>query len=148
MILVIEDDPTINSLLCGILKKSGYEVDSCADGLSGLNMALEKDYNMILMDLMLPVKSGEEVLRSLREVKKTPVIVLSAKNDVHNRIELLRLGADDFICKPFDIDEVILRLGAVLRRVEDKTENISYKDMRIEKDSRRIYIGDKYKKRS
>ena len=53
MILVIEDDPTINSLLCGILKKSGYEVDSCADGLSGLNMALEKDYNMILMDLML-----------------------------------------------------------------------------------------------
>lgn len=142
MILVIEDDSTINSLLCGILEKSGYEVDSCADGLSGLNMALEKDYNMILMDLMLPVKSGEEVLRSLREVKKTPVIVLSAKNDVHNRIELLRLGADDFICKPFDIDEVILRLEAVLRRVEDKTENISYKDMRIEKDSRRIYIGD------
>lgn len=142
MILVIEDDPAINSLLCGILKKSGYEVDSCADGLSGLNMALEKDYNMILMDLMLPVKSGEEVLRSIREVKKTPVIVLSAKNDVHNRIELLRLGADDFICKPFDIDEVILRLEAVLRRVEDKTENISYKDMRIEKDSRRIYIGD------
>lgn len=77
---------------------------------------------MILMDLMLPMKSGEEVLRSLREVKKTPVIVLSAKSDVHNRIELLRLGADDFICKPFDIDEVILRLEAVLRRVEDKNE--------------------------
>jgi DNA-binding response OmpR family regulator len=146
MILVIEDDATINALLCSILKKSGYEVDSCADGLTGLNMALGKDYKMILMDLMLPVKSGEEVLRALREVKKTPVIVLSAKSDVHNRIELLRLGADDFICKPFDIDEVILRLEAVLRRVEDKGEDrdeiLSYKKMRIEKDSRRIYIGE------
>ena len=142
MILVIEDDPTINALLCGILKKSGYEVDSCTDGLSGLNLALGKDYKMILMDLMLPVKSGEEVLRSLREVKNTPVIVLSAKSDVHNRIELLRLGADDFICKPFDIDEVILRLEAVLRRVEDRNEILSYKQMRIEKESRRIYIGD------
>jgi len=146
MILVIEDDATINALLCSILKKSGYEVDSCADGLTGLNMALGKDYKMILMDLMLPVKSGEEVLRALREVKKTPVIVLSAKSDVHNRIELLRLGADDFICKPFDIDEVILRLEAVLRRVEDRGEDmneiLSYKKMRIEKDSRRIYIGE------
>ena len=121
MILIIEDDSTINSLLCGILKKSGYEVESCTDGLNGYNMALDKDYQLILMDLMLPMKSGEEILRALREVKKTPVIVLSAKNDVHNRIELLRLGADDFICKPFDIDEVILRIEAVLRRVEDES---------------------------
>lgn len=142
MILIIEDDSTINSLLCGILEKSGYETASCTDGLTGLNMALDKDYQLILMDLMLPMKSGEEILRSLREVKKTPVIVLSAKNDVHNRIELLRLGADDFICKPFDIDEVILRIEAVLRRVEDVKEVLSYKQMRIDKESRRIYIGD------
>ena len=142
MILMIEDDSTINSLLCGILKKSGYEVESCTDGLTGYNMALEKDYQLILMDLMLPMKSGEEILRALRKVKKTPVIVLSAKNDVHNRIELLRLGADDFICKPFDIDEVILRIEAVLRRVEDVKEVLSYKQMRFDKESRRIFIGD------
>ncbi len=142
MILIIEDDSTINSLLCGILKKSGYEVESCTDGLNGYNMALDKDYQLILMDLMLPMKSGEEILRALREVKKTPVIVLSAKNDVHNRIELLRLGADDFICKPFDIDEVILRIEAVLRRVEDVKDVLTYKQMRIDKEARRIFIGD------
>lgn len=142
MILIIEDDSTINSLLCGILKKSGYEVESCTDGLTGYNMALDKDYQLILMDLMLPMKSGEEILRALREVKKTPVIVLSAKNDVHNRIELLRLGADDFICKPFDIDEVILRIEAVLRRVEDVKDVLAYKQMRIDKEARRIFIGD------
>lgn len=142
MILIIEDDSTINSLLCGILKKSGYEVESCTDGLNGYNMALDKDYQLILMDLMLPIKSGEEILRALREVKKTPVIVLSAKNDVHNRIELLRLGADDFICKPFDIDEVILRIEAVLRRVEDVKDVLTYKQMRIDKEARRIFIGD------
>ena len=142
MILIIEDDSTINSLLCGILKKSGYEVESCTDGLTGYNMALDKEYQLILMDLMLPMKSGEEILRALREVKKTPVIVLSAKNDVHNRIELLRLGADDFICKPFDIDEVILRIEAVLRRVEDVKDVLTYKQMRIDKEARRIFIGD------
>ena len=142
MILIIEDDSTINSLLCGILKKSGYEVESCTDGLNGYNMALDKDYQLILMDLMLPMKSGEEILRALRKVKKTPVIVLSAKNDVHNRIELLRLGADDFICKPFDIDEVILRIEAVLRRVEDVKDVLTYKQMRIDKETRRIFIGD------
>lgn len=142
MILIIEDDSTINSLLCGILKKSGYEVESCTDGITGYNMALDKDYQLILIDLMLPMKSGEEILRALREVKKTPVIVLSAKNDVHNRIELLRLGADDFICKPFDIDEVILRIEAVLRRVEDVKDVLTYKQMRIDKEARRIFIGD------
>ena len=142
MILIIEDDSTINSLLCGILKKSGYEVETCTDGLTGYNMALDKDYQLILIDLMLPMKSGEEILRALREVKKTPVIVLSAKNDVHNRIELLRLGADDFICKPFDIDEVILRIEAVLRRVEDVKDVLTYKQMRIDKEARRIFIGD------
>ena len=105
-------------------------------------MAMEGSHNLILMDLMLPMKSGEEILRSLREKKKTPVIILSAKNDVHNRIELLRLGADDFICKPFDIDEVVLRIEAVLRRVEDQTDALTYKDMKIDKDSKRIYIGE------
>ena len=142
MILVIEDDPTINALLCGILNKSGYETKSASDGITGLNMAMEGSLDLILMDLMLPMKSGEEILRCLREKKKTPVIVLSAKNDVHNRIELLRLGADDFICKPFDIDEVILRIEAVLRRVDGTKDTLSYKDMKIDKESKRIYIGE------
>lgn len=142
MILVIEDDLTINALLCDILDKSGYEIESATDGINGLQMAMNGDYDLILMDLMLPLKSGEEILRNLRSIKNTPVIILSAKSDVYNRIELLRLGADDFICKPFDIDEVILRIEAVLRRVEGKKDSLSYKNMRIDKDSKRIYIDD------
>ena len=142
--LILIGYPAINKLLCGILNKSGYETESATDGFTGLQMALNGDHDLILMDLMLPMKSGEEILRSLREVKKTPVIVLSAKSDVHNRIELLRLGADDFICKPFDIDEVILRIEAVLRRVDDRKDpdQLTYKDMRIDKDAKRVYIGE------
>lgn len=142
MILIIEDDLMINGLLSGILQKSGYETESATDGMQGLHMALEKDYQMILMDLMLPLKSGEEILRELRKGKRTPVIVISAKSDVNNRIELLRLGADDFVCKPFDIDEVMLRIEAVLRRVEDKKESLVHKEMRLDPENKRVYIGE------
>ena len=116
MILVIEDDVMINKLLCKVLIDNGFEADSALDGQDGLSKAMEKDYEMILLDLMLPKKNGEEVLKELRKTKTTPAIVLSAKNEVVNRIELLRLGADDYISKPFDVDEVILRIEAVLRR--------------------------------
>ena len=142
MILIIEDDLMINGLLSGILQKSGYETESATDGIQGLHMALEKDYQMILMDLMLPLKSGEEILRELRKGKRTPVIVISAKSDVNNRIELLRLGADDFVCKPFDIDEVMLRIEAVLRRVEDKKDSLVHKEMRLDPENKRVYIGE------
>lgn len=142
MILIIEDDLMINGLLSGILQKSGYETESATDGMQGLHMALGKDYQMILMDLMLPLKSGEEILRELRKGKRTPVIVISAKSDVNNRIELLRLGADDFVCKPFDIDEVMLRIEAVLRRVEDKKDSLVHKEMRLDPENKRVYIGE------
>lgn len=75
-------------------------------------------------------------------MKNTPVIVLSAKNAVNNRIELLRLGADDFICKPFDIDEVMLRIDAVLRRTEGTKTVLTFKDMRVEKNSKRVFVCD------
>ena len=142
MILVIEDDITINGLLCGILQRSGYEAASATDGAEGLGLALSNDYELILMDLMLPSKSGEEILRALRSVKQTPVIVLSAKSAVDNRLELLRLGADDYIVKPFNIDEVMLRIEAVLRRMGPKTESLTYKEMRIDKEAKRVYIRE------
>lgn len=140
MILVIEDDENINGLLCSILKQNGYEVQSVLDGWEGYNKAMANEYSLILMDLMLPLKSGEEILRELRTKKNTPVIVLSAKGAVNNRIELLRLGADDFICKPFDIDEVILRIDAVLRRTEGTPPVLRFKDMKVDKESKRVFV--------
>lgn len=144
MILVIEDDAMINGLICKVLKDHGYETESALEGISGERMALEKDYELILLDLMLPGKTGEEILSDLRKVKSTPAIVLSAKNEVYNRIELLRLGADDYVCKPFDVDEVILRIEAVLRRsgAAGQPSVLEYKDLRLEKDSRRVFLGD------
>lgn len=145
MILVIEDDVTINSLLCRVLSQSGYEVDHAVNGYDGMEKALKNDYELILMDLMLPLKSGEEILRSLRQAKKTPVIVLSAKSDVTDRIDLLRLGADDYICKPFDVDEVVLRIEAVLRRIggakSPEAETLRYKELVLLPEEQRVYLG-------
>lgn len=142
-VLVIEDDKTINSLLCSIIAKSGYSADSAENGLDGLRKALLSDYNIILMDLMLPLKTGEEVLKELRKVKNTPVIIISAKSEVYNRIELFKIGADDYITKPFDIDEVMLRIQAVLRRTEAQaSEILCFKEMKLDTDSKRVYIGD------
>jgi len=140
MILIIEDDENINGLLCSILKRNGYEVQCALNGLEGYELAMNNEYSLILMDLMLPLKSGEEILRELRTRKNTPVIVLSAKNAVSNRIELLRLGADDFICKPFDIDEVILRIDAVLRRTNGTQTVLTFKDMKVDTASKRVFI--------
>lgn len=140
LILVIEDDPNINNLLCNILTQNGCEVQSASNGWDGYELAMKNDYSLIVMDLMLPIKSGEEILRELRSKKNTPVIILSAKNAVYNRIELLRLGADDYICKPFDIDEVTLRIDAVLRRTEGTPPVLTFKDMRIDRNSKRVYV--------
>ena len=142
MILIIEDDESINKLLSSILHRNGYEVQCAFNGWEGYELAIQNDYSLILMDLMLPLKSGEEILRELRTRKDTPVIVLSAKNAVSNRIELLRLGADDFICKPFDIDEVILRIEAVLKRTEGTKSALQFKDMKLDTSSKRVYIED------
>lgn len=146
MILVIEDDITINSLICRVLSQSGYEVEHAENGYDGMERALKNDYELILMDLMLPLKSGEEILRSLRQVKSTPVIVLSAKSDVTDRIDLLRLGADDYICKPFDVDEVVLRIEAVLRRSggekNQETETLRYKELVLYQEEQRVYLGE------
>ena len=144
MIHVIEDDVMINNLLCKVLTDNGYEVDNALDGEEGLSKALDKEYEMILLDLMLPKKTGEELLAELRKTKNTPAIVLSAKNEVINRIELLRLGADDYISKPFDVDEVILRIEAVLRRTGEvrTSSELKYKNLKLDKESKRVFIEE------
>ena len=142
-ILIIEDDITINGLLRSIIEKSGYAADSAYNGTDGLAMGLHGDYSLILLDLMLPEKSGEDIMKELRRVSTTPIIVLSAKGETHNRVELLRLGADDFITKPFDIDEVLLRIQAVLRRIgEQESQEIIFHELMIKTDAKRIFINN------
>lgn len=141
-ILIIEDDLTINGLLRSIIEKSGYAADCAYNGTDGLAMGLHEDYSLILLDLMLPEKSGEDIIRELRKVNTIPIIVLSAKGKIHDRVELLRLGADDYITKPFDIDEVLLRIQAVLRRtIQRECNEIVFHELVIEADSKRVFIN-------
>ncbi len=142
-ILIIEDDITINGLLRSILEKSGYVVDNAHNGIDGLAMGLHEEYSLILLDLMLPEKSGEDIVKELRRMKETPIVVLSAKSETHNRVELLRLGVDDYITKPFDIDEVLLRIQAVLRRTsQQETKDIIFHELVIKTDSKRVFAND------
>ena len=115
-ILVVEDDPDINKLLCRILEGAGY---ACRPAFSGSEAALwagQYEYDLVLLDLMLPGLTGEEFISQMRSKKTMPIIVLSAKAGLEDRVNVLRLGADDFIPKPFDNDEVLARVEAQLRR--------------------------------
>ncbi len=115
-ILIVEDDREIRNLLSGFLTENDYEVVTAAEGSAASKIMKEQTFTIILMDLMLPYKSGDELIKELREYSDTPVIVLSAKSMTDTRLEVLRVGADDYIIKPFDLDEVLVRIEVVLRR--------------------------------
>ena len=115
-VLIVEDDKEINNILRTFLEQKGYEVWFALDGHVATQQMNEREYDLILMDLMLPFKSGERLIKELREKSQTPVIVLSAKTMLETKLEVLRLGADDYILKPFDLEEVLVRMEVVLRR--------------------------------
>ena len=116
-LLVIEDDREINHLICEYMAEAGYEMLSASNGLEGLSMLERiKDIDLCLLDLMLPMKSGDRVIAGLREFSEVPVIVLSAKDTIQTKIDLFRMGAADYITQPFDLDELLVRVEAVLKR--------------------------------
>lgn len=124
-ILVIEDEKKIANLLQKGLREQGYAVDISHDGNEGLERASTTPYEAIILDIMLPGRDGLSVLRKLRERKvTTPVMVLTARGEVNERVEGLNAGADDYLAKPFSMDEMIARLRALMRRVTG--ENISF----------------------
>ena len=144
-ILLVEDDFHINELLKETLEKEGY---GCVQAFSGTEarMLLEKyQYDVVLLDLMLPGIPGEEVLKEVRRHGKTPTIVLTAKDTIDSKVEFLRNGADDYITKPFDIQEALARVEVQLRRNNEKYEvqKLSGNGMMLDKDSYRITIDDR-----
>ena len=115
-IAVIEDDKEINDILSGLLSSNGYEVSSASDGGRASIMLREERPDLVLMDLMLPYKDGGSLIAEFREYSDAPVIVVSARSMMETKLEMLRLGADDYIIKPFDLDEVLVRVEVQLRR--------------------------------
>lgn len=117
-VLLVEDDVEINQLLADFLKENGYGVFCKYDGLRVLDCLLENKIDLIVLDIMLPYRSGDIVLSDIRKHSTIPIIIISAKETTQNKIDLLRLGADDYITKPFDMEEVLARIESNLRRAE------------------------------
>lgn len=143
-ILIIEDNKDVNQLLMEALTKEGYQVETCFDGISGAKVLKTRNYDLLLLDLMLPYQSGDEILRELRGYSEIPVIIISAKDMVSTKIDLLKLGADDYITKPFDLGEVAARVASQLRRVhklEKTTSVITYQDMVLDVNTKQITVN-------
>lgn len=122
-LLVVEDDPLLLHSLREGLREENYAVDTAADGAEGLALALEIDYDAILLDGMLPELDGWEVLERLRAKKETPVLMVTARDAVPDRIRGLNLGADDYLTKPFDFEELLARIRALIRRNRGQGSN-------------------------
>lgn len=148
-ILVVEDDNDINQMLCKIIKKSKYYAIPAYSGTEALLYLENKQWDLVLLDLMLPGISGKEVLKQVREHSSTPVIIISAKNESQYKITSLRMGADDYISKPFDIEEVAARIDALLRRYQksEREKNTSnqelvFKDIVLNIDSQKVIVNN------
>ena len=122
-LLIVEDEPDLLRALSRALREDGYAVDTAEDGEDGCFKALECDYDAIVLDWMLPIKSGLEVLKTIRTRKSTPVLMLTAKAAINHKIEGLNSGADDYLAKPFDINELRARLRALIRRSGGQTKD-------------------------
>ncbi|MGN0615009.1 response regulator transcription factor [Ruminococcus flavefaciens] len=126
MILTAEDDKEINCLICEYLSSQGYKTLSALNGLDAVRMVRENtELSLLILDLMLPFQSGDMVLQKIREFSDIPVIVVSAKSETSSKIDLIRMGADDYITKPFDLDELLVRVEAVLRRYDRESDKQS-----------------------
>ena len=134
MILIIEDEKNISNLLKLELTHANYECDQAFDGESGLNKALNQDYELIFFFLMLPRINGIEVCRQLRLKKQTPIIMLTARDEVMDKVNGLQVGADDYLAKPFAMEELLARINALLRRVSNQNKSLKYKYGEIEID--------------
>ncbi len=118
-ILMIEDEPGLILTVGDRLVSERYEFDSASDGISGEEKALRERYSLILLDVMLPGKDGFEICKNLRgRGNVTPILMLTAKSQVNDRVVGLKIGADDYLCKPFDMNELVARIEALIRRAE------------------------------
>lgn len=147
-ILVVEDDADINRLLCTILEQAGYRCRPAFSGSEAVLWCEQYEYDLVLLDLMLPGLTGEEFIARMREKKTMPILVLSAKAGLDSRVNALKLGADDFIPKPFDNAEVLARVEAQLRRYRqfsapaaDRNGVFSHGDLTLDRESVTVAVG-------
>ena len=149
-ILIIEDEEAIAELEKDYLELSGFEISIENDGAKGLDLAIEQDFDLIILDLMLPGMDGFTICKEIRQVKNTPVIMVSAKKDDIDKIRGLGLGADDYITKPFSPSELVARVNAHISRYQrlvgtSSNETIDIRGLKIDKTARRVYVDGEEK---
>ena len=151
-ILIVEDEESIAELEKDYLELSGFEVEIETDGSKGLSRALKEDFDLFILDLMLPGTDGFEICKQVRAVKNTPILMVSAKKDDIDKIRGLGLGADDYITKPFSPSELVARVKAHLARYErligsgmPENEIIEIRGLKIDKTARRVYVNGEEK---
>ncbi len=135
-ILVVEDDSAINGLVCTCLREHGYDVTACHNGQEGLNAYLGASFSMIISDIMMPVMDGYAFAQEVRAINKdVPILFLTAKDEKESKLYAYKMGVDDYVVKPFDIDVFVLKVGAMLRRAgiaESKTLTVGNLTMNVE----------------
>jgi DNA-binding response OmpR family regulator len=145
-ILLIEDEKNLARFVELELRHEDYSVTVAYDGKTGLDLALQDEWSVILLDIMLPELNGIEVCRRIRSLKKTPIIMLTARDNVVDRVTGLDSGADDYLPKPFAIEELLARIRAVSRRFEENQENehnfLSLQNLIVDLDARKVTNGD------
>lgn len=144
-ILIAEDERDLNRLICQALERAGYGVDACFDGQEALDYLAGAQYDCVVLDIMMPKKDGRQVLQALRDQgSAVPVIFLTALDSVQDRINGLDLGADDYLVKPFDLNELLARIRAVTRKYgTQKTSVLTLGDLSVDTASRTVTRGGK-----
>jgi DNA-binding response OmpR family regulator len=143
-ILIVEDEAKLAQFMQMELTQEGYNVTIAEDGIAGLTAAREHQLDLIILDWMLPGLSGVEVCHRLRTTgNKTPVILVTAKDDVRDRVSGLDAGADDYVVKPFSIEELLARVRAQLRRTEEDSEAMQFSDLTLNQKTREVVRGDR-----
>jgi len=143
-ILIIEDDEEILRVLRRVLTYEGYIVDTALTGMAGITLATEQAPDLVILDLMLPQMDGLEVCERLQKIGNQPIIMLTAKDTLQDRVDGLDAGADDYMVKPFEIDELLARVRALLRRtVVDRIKVLEFEDLSLDSASRKAYRGER-----
>jgi two-component system response regulator MprA len=143
-ILVIDDDPKITRMLKRALTFEGYAVETASSGAGGLESAQQHQPDLVILDILMPGMNGIEVCRHLRADADTPILLLTAKDEIEDRVKGLDSGADDYVVKPFALDELLARIRALLRRREPSSREIlRYGDLVLDTGERRVHRGDR-----
>ncbi|QNM98304.1 response regulator transcription factor [Chitinimonas koreensis] len=142
--LLVEDEQRIAGFVCAGLREQGFTVEHCEDGNTGYDYAMTRDYDIVLLDIMVPGRDGLSILKNMRKQgRNVPVILLTARNELDDRLEGLNLGADDYLAKPFYVEELVARVHALLRRVSGERQNVlKLGTLRLDRLSREVRCGE------